>query len=204
MGWGVREGCVCVRVHVWWWWWWGAWMRASAGIDTTAAMRALLCPLECGEAGCNYWCQAAQQRAPTATQLVDAISPDNPSNPGFGCTLCPGLSSLPAPKPPTPTPSQAWAAPGTGLVVSERLINCPPQLAPPLAQNLFEEIAAEAEDGESQVGTWCTTLRCAALRFMACAACRSVELVGSRRWDEGGPLDSGLLCSARKLRQAVR
>lgn len=45
---------------------------------------------------------------------------------------------------------QAWEAQGTGLVVSERLINCPPQLAPPLQQNLFEEIRAAAEDEEEE------------------------------------------------------
>ncbi|GAB4823115.1 hypothetical protein N2152v2_010161 [Parachlorella kessleri] len=45
---------------------------------------------------------------------------------------------------------KAWSALGTGLVVSERLINCPPQLAPPLQQNLFEEIQAAAREEETQ------------------------------------------------------
>ncbi len=35
--------------------------------------------------------------------------------------------------------AQAWGQEGTALVVSERLLNCPPQLAPPLHQALFEE-----------------------------------------------------------------
>ena len=59
-------------------------------------------------------------------------------------------SSLPACPPARPAP-QAWRAEGSALVVSERLINCPPQLAPPLQRGLFEEIAAAAEEGETQV-----------------------------------------------------
>lgn len=35
-------------------------------------------------------------------------------------------------------PRQALESPATGLLVSERLINCPPQLAPPLLQFLLE------------------------------------------------------------------
>ncbi len=45
---------------------------------------------------------------------------------------------------------QAWSAAGSGLVVSERLINCPPQLAPPLQQNLFDEARAVAEDEDEK------------------------------------------------------
>ncbi|KAG2497708.1 hypothetical protein HYH03_004445, partial [Edaphochlamys debaryana] len=41
---------------------------------------------------------------------------------------------------------KAWSAPGTALLVSERLINCPPQLAPPLLQFLMEEIEGAATD----------------------------------------------------------
>ncbi|GLC61591.1 hypothetical protein PLESTB_001773800 [Pleodorina starrii] len=41
---------------------------------------------------------------------------------------------------------QALAGPGTALLVSERLINCPPQLAPPLVQMLMEEIEGAATD----------------------------------------------------------
>ncbi|KXZ44657.1 hypothetical protein GPECTOR_64g151 [Gonium pectorale] len=41
---------------------------------------------------------------------------------------------------------KAFAGPGTGLLVSERLINCPPQLAPPLMQMLMEEIEGAATD----------------------------------------------------------
>lgn len=40
----------------------------------------------------------------------------------------------------------AWAAAGTALVVSERLLNCPPQLAAPLMEGLFEEVAQAGGD----------------------------------------------------------
>jgi len=42
--------------------------------------------------------------------------------------------------------AQAWGADSTGLLVSERLVNSPPQLAPPLQQALFDEIAWATED----------------------------------------------------------
>lgn len=42
----------------------------------------------------------------------------------------------------------AWDAPGTGLVVNERLVNCPPELAEPLQESLFGEVAEAAEDEE--------------------------------------------------------
>lgn len=57
-------------------------------------------------------------------------------------------------------PVQAWAAPGTGLLISERLINCPPQLAPPLQQNLFEEIKAAAEEEDTEVRSHTRLLYC--------------------------------------------
>ncbi|GIM06579.1 hypothetical protein Vretimale_10805 [Volvox reticuliferus] len=41
---------------------------------------------------------------------------------------------------------EAFSGPGTGLLVSERLINCPPQLAPPLMQMLTEEVDGAAND----------------------------------------------------------
>lgn len=48
-------------------------------------------------------------------------------------------------------PPQALDAPGTGLVVNERLINCPPKLAPPMLQFLLEEVAdAAAEDSDEE------------------------------------------------------
>lgn len=47
---------------------------------------------------------------------------------------------------------QAWDQPGTGLILNERLINSPPQLAPPLVQALFSEIGWATEDEPSQVG----------------------------------------------------
>jgi protein BCP1 len=36
----------------------------------------------------------------------------------------------------------AWAAPGAALLLAERLINVPPQIAPPLVEGLFAEVAA--------------------------------------------------------------
>eukprot|EP00882_Tetradesmus_deserticola_P020570 GHRQ01022224.1.p1 GENE.GHRQ01022224.1~~GHRQ01022224.1.p1 ORF type:complete len:254 (+),score=93.39 GHRQ01022224.1:84-845(+) len=47
--------------------------------------------------------------------------------------------------------AKAWDAAGTGLIINERLVNCPPQLAPPLVQALFDEVGWAAED-EPQVG----------------------------------------------------
>lgn len=44
---------------------------------------------------------------------------------------------------------QALGAQGTGLIVSERLINCPPKLAPPLLQFVFDEIGWAAGDDEA-------------------------------------------------------
>jgi hypothetical protein len=52
----------------------------------------------------------------------------------------------------SPCGVQAWDAPGTGLIINERLVNCPPQLAPPLVQALFDEVGWAVED-EPQV-TW--------------------------------------------------
>lgn len=48
--------------------------------------------------------------------------------------LCP-LTPAPEPQPPS---LKVFSGPGTGLLVSERLINCPPQLAPPMMQMLME------------------------------------------------------------------
>lgn len=51
--------------------------------------------------------------------------------------------------PPPPLHSvQAWANSGTGLVINERLVNCPPELAEPLQESLFGEVAEAAEDDE--------------------------------------------------------
>ena len=48
---------------------------------------------------------------------------------------------------------QAWAAPATGLVINERLVNSPPELAEPLQRSLFTDIQEAAEDEElSKVG----------------------------------------------------
>ena len=46
---------------------------------------------------------------------------------------------------------QAWDDPHSGLLLSERLVNCPPQLAPPLNQALFDELAWAEEDEPTQV-----------------------------------------------------
>ena len=46
---------------------------------------------------------------------------------------------------------QVWEAPDTGLLISERLLNCPPQLAPPLQQALFDEISWAIDDEPTQV-----------------------------------------------------
>mmetsp|Transcript_15350 Transcript_15350/g.18500 ORF Transcript_15350/g.18500 Transcript_15350/m.18500 type:complete len:402 (+) Transcript_15350:127-1332(+) len=45
---------------------------------------------------------------------------------------------------------QAIQAPGTGFMVSERLINCPPQLAAPLTSAIFDEIEWATEDEETE------------------------------------------------------
>ncbi|KIY96067.1 putative Protein BCCIP like protein [Monoraphidium neglectum] len=45
---------------------------------------------------------------------------------------------------------EAWAAEGTALLINERLINSPPQLAPPLVQALFDEIQWATEDEPTQ------------------------------------------------------
>jgi len=42
--------------------------------------------------------------------------------------------------------ARAWGAPDTGLIVNERLINCPPKLAPPLLQCLLEEVEEAAAE----------------------------------------------------------
>lgn len=53
---------------------------------------------------------------------------------------------------PSPHPHpQAWSAPGTGLLLNERLVNSPPQIAPPLVQALFEEIDQAAGDTADKV-----------------------------------------------------
>lgn len=58
-----------------------------------------------------------------------------------GATPEPSLSAAPA-----SLPLQAWDAEGTALLVNERLINCPPSLAPPLLQGLLDEVAWATED----------------------------------------------------------
>ncbi len=48
---------------------------------------------------------------------------------------------------------KAWDDAHTGLLLSERLVNCPPQLAPPLNQALFDEVTWAQEDEPTQVKT---------------------------------------------------
>ncbi|KAL4430950.1 hypothetical protein ABPG75_006206 [Micractinium tetrahymenae] len=43
---------------------------------------------------------------------------------------------------------KAWSAAGTGLVVNERLVNCPPELAEPLQDSLYGEVEEAAQDEE--------------------------------------------------------
>ena len=74
---------------------------------------------------------------------------------------------------------QAWDDPHSGLLLSERLVNCPPQLAPPLNQALFDELAWAKEDEPTQVpspiwqcSSWCYTLF---LRwFSYCRSCKDM------------------------------
>lgn len=46
---------------------------------------------------------------------------------------------------------QTWGDAHAGLLVSERLVNAPPQLAPPLNQALFDEIDWAQDDEPTQV-----------------------------------------------------
>ncbi|KAL4419026.1 hypothetical protein ABPG77_010013 [Micractinium sp. CCAP 211/92] len=43
---------------------------------------------------------------------------------------------------------KAWSAPATGLVINERLVNCPPELAEPLQDSLYGEVEEAAADEE--------------------------------------------------------
>lgn len=52
--------------------------------------------------------------------------------PDGGRCICKELSEAPA-------LMQAWQSDGAGLVINERLLNCPPQLASPLHHALFDE-----------------------------------------------------------------
>lgn len=45
---------------------------------------------------------------------------------------------------------QAWEAEGTALLLTERLMNTPPQIAPPLMQAIFDEIEWATEDEPTQ------------------------------------------------------
>lgn len=40
---------------------------------------------------------------------------------------------------------------GTGLILNERVVNSPPQIAPPLMQALFDEIGWAVEDQPTKV-----------------------------------------------------
>lgn len=46
---------------------------------------------------------------------------------------------------------QTWGNAHAGLLLSERLVNAPPQLAPPLNQALFDELEWAQEDEPTQV-----------------------------------------------------
>jgi hypothetical protein len=74
---------------------------------------------------------------------------------------------------------QAWDAPGTGLIINERLVNCPPQLAPPLVQALFDEVGWAVED-EPQVpaAVWHSSygILAAVSSATSCCCCCSCRL----------------------------
>lgn len=83
---------------------------------------------------------------------------------------------------------QALQDPGTGLLVNERLVNAPPQVAPPLMQALFDEISWAVEDEPTQACTaddhgmtgccsGSTALLCINLH---CARCRTLTLLCPR------------------------
>lgn len=98
---------------------------------------------------CSWRLGAARNAA------ADCLHAKGSARRASSCTFA-GLYSAPQqvlptpPRPPTicPSPRQAWDAPDTGLVVNERLVNCPPELAEPLQDSLFGEVAEAAEDGE--------------------------------------------------------
>ena len=46
---------------------------------------------------------------------------------------------------------QAWQGHHTGLLINERVINCPPEIGPPSQQALFDEIAWATEDEPAEV-----------------------------------------------------
>ena len=58
---------------------------------------------------------------------------------------CEGMYSFTA----GPDLTQAWQSDGAGLVINERLLNCPPQLASPLHHGLFDEEVPWATEDES-------------------------------------------------------
>ena len=60
---------------------------------------------------------------------------------------------------------KAWDAAHTGLLLSERLVNCPPQLAPPLNQALFDEVTWAQEDEPTQVRTQVRVSCCVVSHF---------------------------------------
>lgn len=51
----------------------------------------------------------------------------------------------------------------TGLLVNERVVNCPPQIGPPLMQALFDEISWAVEDEPTEVKPFCLILRTAGM-----------------------------------------
>ena len=57
---------------------------------------------------------------------------------------------------------QTWGDAHAGLLLSERLVNAPPQLAPPLNQALFDELEWAQEDEPTQVScsSRCNCYRC--------------------------------------------
>ncbi len=56
--------------------------------------------------------------------------------------------------------SQVLEDAGTGLILNERVVNSPPQIAPPLMQALFDEIGWAVEDQPTKVETASPNAHC--------------------------------------------
>ena len=64
--------------------------------------------------------------------------------------------------------AQALEERGTGLVVSERLINVPPKVAPPLVQFLFDELADAAKAADLDKASGCQRVVLPSMRMHMC------------------------------------
>ena len=50
--------------------------------------------------------------------------------------------------------SAAWSSAGAAVLISERLLNCPPQLAPPLMESLFAETEEMEKNGAKEISQY--------------------------------------------------